>query len=149
MKKLTYFALAAAALLFAASCQQENNTGLADGELVDVAFQVAMEGQQTKSYSDGTTATVLTAGYSLASSEIVNISSSPSLMPSIITICVCMVMLAAASSFNTEKSSALRGFLHIFRFSSGVKQCTEMYNGDKESRLILSRSSSVKLESVT
>ena len=59
MKKLVYSILAAAAVLSAASCQRETQMAREQGGLVDVTFQVGLQGLQTKAFSDGTSATTL------------------------------------------------------------------------------------------
>ena len=56
MKKLLYLIMAAATLLFAAGCQQETGLSGDDGSLADVTFRVALDGMQTKAFSDGTKA---------------------------------------------------------------------------------------------
>ncbi len=61
MKKLVYSVLAVAAVLFAASCNKEQTTNIADGDEVTVTFDVdALAGLQTKAISDGLGATALT-----------------------------------------------------------------------------------------
>lgn len=59
MKKLVYSILAAAAVLSAASCQRETQMAREQGGLVDVTFQVGLQGLQTKAFSDGASATTL------------------------------------------------------------------------------------------
>ena len=59
MKKSVYSILAVAAVLFAVSCQRETQTAPEKGGLVDVTFQVGLQGLQTKAFSDGTSATTL------------------------------------------------------------------------------------------
>ena len=59
MKKSVYSILAFAAVLFAVSCQRETQMAPEEGGLVDVTFQVGLQGLQTKAFSDGTSATTL------------------------------------------------------------------------------------------
>lgn len=56
MKKLFYLIMAVATLLFAAGCQREKGLSDNDGRLADVTFRVALDGMQTKAFSDGTKA---------------------------------------------------------------------------------------------
>ena len=58
MKKFIYSVIGLAAMLFAASCEQEPK-GVAEGDVVDATFSVNLGGLQTKAYSDGTSATKL------------------------------------------------------------------------------------------
>lgn len=56
MKKLFYLIMAVVTLLFAAGCQREKGLSDNDGRLADVTFRVALDGMQTKAFSDGTKA---------------------------------------------------------------------------------------------
>ena len=70
MKKL-FLGLSAIAMLFATSCQNEMDFGASAGETATVAFKVETPEIQTRSYSDGTTATVLQyAVYDAAGNEL-------------------------------------------------------------------------------
>ena len=59
MKKFLYSLIGLAVMLSSASCEQELRNAASDGDEVEATFSVALDGLQTKAYSDGTSATKL------------------------------------------------------------------------------------------